>query len=75
MRIPAELTAAELAYLLGIPKRRIVRRLQSGAIPGIRPSGNPRGKWAIPLQAVQTLYPLAWESVLLRLQMGELDAA
>lgn len=78
MHVPAELTVTEFAYLLGIPRKRVVRRLNSGNIPGVRIGSGPRAPWVIPLQAIQTLYPMAWESVLLRLRLlndGVIEAA
>lgn len=78
MHVPAELSVSEFAFLLGIPRKRVVRRLQSGAITGVRIGTGPRSKWVIPLQVVQNLYPTAWESVLLRLRLlneGTIEAA
>lgn len=78
MHVPAELTVSEFAFLLGIPRKRVVRRLQSGLITGVRVGTGPRAKWLIPLQAIQSMYPMAWESVLLRLRLhqdGAIEAA
>lgn len=62
----AEFSLTELAALLGVPRHEIDYRVKRGRLAVFRPSGNPRGKRKVSLEAVREAYPEVYESLLLR---------
>lgn len=62
----AEFSLTELAALLGIPRHEIDYRVKRGRLAVFRPSGNPRGKRKVTLEAVREAYPDVYESLLRR---------
>ena len=49
----AEFSLTELAVLLGVPRHEIDYRVKRGRLAVFRPSGNPRGKRKVTLEAVR----------------------
>lgn len=62
----AELSLTELSALLGIPRHELDYRVKRGRLAIFRPSGNPRGKRKVTLEAVREAYPEVYESLLQR---------
>lgn len=62
----AEFSLTELAALLGIPRHELDYRVKRGRLAVFRPSGNPRGKRKVTLEAVRDAYPEVYESLLQR---------
>ena len=62
----AEFSLTELAALLGVPRHEIDYRVKRGRLAVFRPSGNPRGKRKVTLEAVREAYPDVYESLLNR---------
>ena len=62
----AEFSLTELAALLGVPRHEIDYRVKRGRLAVFRPSGNPRGKRKVSLDAVREAYPEVYESLLQR---------
>lgn len=62
----AEFSVTELAALLGIPRHELDYRVKRGRLAVFRPSGNPRGKRKVTLEAVREAYPEVYESLLRR---------
>jgi hypothetical protein len=62
----AEFSLTELAALLGVPRHEIDYRVKRGRLAVFRPSGNPRGKRKVSLEAVRDAYPEVYESLLQR---------
>ncbi len=66
MTASAEFSLTELAALLGIPRHELDYRVKRGRLAVFRPSGNPRGKRKVTLDAVRDAYPDVYESLLQR---------
>ena len=67
MSVPsAELSLSELAKLLGIPRYQLDYRVKRGRLAVFRPSGNPRGKRKVTLEAVRQAFPEVYESLVQR---------
>jgi hypothetical protein len=62
----AEFSLTELAALLGIARHELDYRVKRGRLAVFRPSGNPRGKRKVTLEAVRDAYPEVYESLLQR---------
>jgi hypothetical protein len=66
MTAAAEFSLTELAALLGIARHELDYRVKRGRLAVFRPSGNPRGKRKVTLEAVMEAYPEVYESLLQR---------
>lgn len=55
-----------LAVLPEIPRHELDYRVKRGRLAVFRPSGNPRGKRKVTLEAVREAYPEVYESLLQR---------
>jgi len=62
----AELSLTELSALLGIPPHELDYRVKRGRLAIFRPSGNPREKRKVTLEAVRQAFPEVYESLLQR---------
>ena len=63
---PAELSLTELATLLGVGRHELDYRVKVGRLRVFRPSGSPRGKRKVSLEAVREAFPEVYESLMQR---------
>lgn len=70
--LPIELSLTDAAALTGISRRVLERRAERGVMPTVQPDG-PGGKRFVTLHTLKTMYPGAWESIVLRGEVVTFD--